>query len=222
MASLRFADDRSLSQYKVDIHNNFDCHGHGGSAAPGVAVPNVSNQTEDWTVLDIKGLSGEAAEEQLQLQVPTDVTSGIYHFQIQVIDEAGNDNPLANFYSIRAINPTDGEAPTLTVSSPSQTSFTAAKGSTVTFSGTVADNYSLSEGGNGIVFLSYTDLSSGNTFSTGAYVAFDAGVEKDYNFDFEYTIPQTLKAGNFRFRVDAHDGVRNTAEPVIFEVVVTD
>ncbi|WP_282784560.1 DUF4625 domain-containing protein [Phaeodactylibacter xiamenensis] len=222
VASLRFADDRSLSQYKVDIHNNFDCHGHGGSAAPGVAVPNVSNQTEDWTVLDIKGLSGEAAEEQLQLQVPTDVTSGIYHFQIQVIDEAGNDNPLANFYSIRAINPTDGEAPTLTVSSPSQTSFTAAKGSTVTFSGTVADNYSLSEGGNGIVFLSYTDLSSGNTFSTGAYVAFDAGVEKDYNFDFEYTIPQTLKAGNFRFRVDAHDGVRNTAEPVIFEVMVTD
>ncbi|MFN3173384.1 MAG: DUF4625 domain-containing protein [Phaeodactylibacter xiamenensis] len=221
-ATLRFSDDRSLSQYKVDIHNNFDCHGHGGAAAPGVAVPNVSNQTEDWTVLDIRGLSGETAEEQLQLPVPTDVTSGIYHFQIQVIDEAGNDNPLANFYSIRAINPTDGEAPTLTLSSPSQVSFTAAKGSTVTFSGTVTDNYSLSEGGNGIVFLSYTDLSSGNTFSTGAYVAFDAGVEKDYNFDFEYTIPQTLKAGNYRFRVDAHDGVRNTAEPVIFGVVVTD
>ena len=221
-ATLRFSDDRSLSQYKVDIHNNFDCHGHGGAAAPGVAVPNVSNQTEDWTVLDIQGLSGERTEEQLQLQVPTDVTSGIYHFQIQVIDEAGNDNPLANFYSIRAINPTDGEAPTLTLSSPSQASFTAAKGSTVTFSGAVTDNYSLSEGGNGIVFLSYTDLSSGNTFSTGAYAAFDAGVEKDYNFDFEYTIPQTLKAGNYRFRVDAHDGVRNTAEPVIFGVVVTD
>lgn len=221
-ASLRFSDDRSLSQYKVDIHNNFDCHGHGGVASPGVAVPDVSSQTEDWTVLNIEALSGEAAEEGLQLSVPQNVTAGIYHFQIQVLDEAGNDNPLANFYSIKAVNPTDETAPELSVTAPAELSFSAEKGNALDFSGTVTDNYSLSEGGNGVVFLSYTDLSSGNTFGTDAYAVFGAAVEKDYNFDFEYTIPQTLKAGNYQFRIDAHDGVRNTAVPIVFEVAVTD
>lgn len=221
-ADLRFSDDRSLSQYKVDIHNNFDCHGHGGAASPGVAVPDVNSQTEDWTVLNIEALSGEMVEEQLQLPVPQNITAGIYHFQIQVLDEAGNDNPLANFYSIKAVNPTDEIAPEVTVTAPAELSFSAAKGSALTFSGTVSDNYSLSEGGNGVVYLSYTDLSSGNTFGTDAYAVLGAAVEKDYNFNLEYTVPQTLKAGNYQFRIDAHDGVRNTADPVVFEVAITD
>ena len=29
-----FRDNDALSQYKIDIHNNFDCHGHGGGSAP--------------------------------------------------------------------------------------------------------------------------------------------------------------------------------------------
>ena len=222
-ASLRFVDDRALSQYKIDIHNNFDCHGHGGSSAPGIAVQDVSSQTEDWTVLDIQALSGESAEEQLQLLAPQNVTAGFYHFQVQVIDESGNDNPLANFYTIRAFNPTDQEAPEIQLSSPQAgNTITVAKGAQISFVGTVTDNYSLSEGGNGVVFLSYTDLSSGNTFNANTYEIFPGEVEKDYNFNLEYTIPQTLKAGNYRFRIDAHDGVRNTADPIIFEAVITD
>jgi hypothetical protein len=221
LAELAFSDNDALSQYKVDIHNNFDCHGHGGTAAPGVPVPSVGSVTEDWTVLTLEDLSGTSESITLSIKAPDNVTAGSYHFQIQVLDESGNDNPLANFYSIRAYHPADEEAPVLSVQEPAENELTAAKGSTLTFSGQVTDNYSLSDGGNGLVFLSYTDLSSGNTFSTDAFISFDDSVGTDYDFELNFVVPQTIQAGDYRVRIDAHDGVRNVAEPVFFELQVT-
>lgn len=218
--SVTFHDDAALSQYKIDIHNNFDCHGHGGGSTPGIAAPNVSSQTEDWTVLEIGGLSGVQQNVTRQLPAPLDVTAGVYHFQLQVIDEAGNDNPLANFYSIKVLNPRDEEPPVLNVSEPTG-NFSVGKGETIRFAGEVTDNYSLSEGGNGIVFLTYTDLNSGNTFTTQqAAAVFDDSVETTYAFSFDFTVPNTLRTGNYRFALRAHDGVRNVAEPVEFVVEV--
>ena len=71
-----FKDDIALSQYKVDIHNNFDCHGHGGGSAPSVSVPNVDNLTTDWTVLEIQDISGTSAPVTRTLDVPENVTAG--------------------------------------------------------------------------------------------------------------------------------------------------
>ena len=214
-----FRDDNALSQYKIDIHNNFDCHGHGGASAPGVSAPNVESVTEDWTILDIVALSGTESQADRKLQVPENVTAGNYHFQIQVIDESGNDNPLANFYSLAIVNSRDEEAPEITVIEPSG-AFSVAKGESILFQGEVNDNFSLSEGGNGILFLSYTDLSSGNTFTTDAAFSFDSSVDKNYPFSFEYTVPNTLTAGNYRFSLNAFDGLRNVAKRVDFEVEV--
>lgn len=221
-AELVFSDNDALSQYKVDIHNNFDCHGHGGAVAPGIPAPNVGSTTEDWTVLSLEDLSGTSESITLSIKAPENVTAGAYHFQIQVLDESGNDNPLANFYSIRAYHPADEEAPVLTVQSPSDNELTAARGSTLTFTGQVTDNYSLSAGGNGLVFLSYTDLSSGNTFSTDAFISFEDGVEHAYDFELNFEVPQTIKSGAYRVRIDAHDGVRNVAIPSVFSLQVTD
>ena len=221
-AELVFSDNQALSQYKVDIHNNFDCHGHGGSATPGIPAPNVASVTEDWTVLALEGISGTSEAVTLSLKAPENITAGAYHFQVQVLDESGNDNPLANFYSIRAYHPDDEEPPVLTVESPTESSLAAQKGETLRFEGQVTDNFSLSEGGNGLVFISYTDLGSGNTFSTDAFVALDGGVGKSYDFELEFEVPQTIKAGDYRVRVDAYDGVRNVAQPIFFEVEVTD
>ncbi|MCG8331509.1 MAG: DUF4625 domain-containing protein [Chitinophagales bacterium] len=217
--NILFTDDIALSQYKIDIHNNFDCHGHGGSSAPGIPVPNVSNQTSDWTVLDIIELAGQEADINKSLSVPQNVTTGTYHFQIQVLDESGNDNPLANIYSIRVFNPVDEVAPILTTTAPAG-SFTVAKGESIQFTGSVTDNYSLSEGGNGILFLSYTDLNSGNTFTTDAAFSFDNSISTNYDFDFSYTVPNTLVSGSYRFMLNAFDGVRNAAEVAEFEVEV--
>jgi len=215
-----FRDNESLSQYKIDIHNNFDCHGHGGGSAPSIAVPNVENQTVDWSILDIQDISGMSSPVLRTLTVPENVTAGNYHFHIQAIDESGNDSPFANFYSLKITNPVDAIAPQISVQEPASASFEIKKGESIHFKGQVVDNKSLSDGGNGILYLAYTDLSSGNTFTTDQIFAFDENVNQEYDFDFEYTIPQTLVKGNYRFSVGANDGVRNVAEFVFFNVEI--
>lgn len=216
-----FNDDNALSQYKVDIHNNFDCHGHGGGGAPSVVIPNVANQTEDWTVLDIQDLTGNSSSVERTLKVPANVTNGNYHFQIQVIDESGNDNPSANIFALKIKNPLDDIAPEITVQEPLNNSFSIEKGTKVRFAGQVTDNYSLSDGGNGVLYLAYTDLSSGNTFTTDQVFVFDENTDTAFDFDFEYTVPQTLVAGSYRFSLGANDGVRNVASFKTFEVEVS-
>lgn len=213
-----FEDNLALSQYKVDIHNNFDCHGHGGGSAPSVIVPNIDNQTIDWTVLEIGDITGTSAEVNRSFNVPQNVTAGNYHFHIQVIDESGNDSPFANFYSLKIKNPVDDVPPTISVVEPMSSSFTVSRGETIRFVGQVTDNKSLSDGANGVLYLAYTSLSSGNTFNTDKAFAFDADVENVFDFDFEYTVPQTLVSGSYRFSLGANDGVRNVGDFVFFEV----
>ena len=216
-----FQDDIALSQYKIDIHNNFDCHGHGGGIAPSVAVPSVNSLTTDWANLEIVDISGEEAPVNRVLKVPENVTAGNYHFQIQVIDESGNDNPGANIYALKIKNPIDDVVPEITVSEPTIGSFTVKKGEVVNLQGQVNDDRSLSDGGNGILFLSYTDLSTGNTFATDEIFSFDESVDKSFDFNFDYTIPLTLVPGDYLLSLGANDGVRNVAEFMFFEVNIT-
>ncbi len=216
-----FTDNNTLSQYKVDIHHNFDCHGHGGGSAPSIVVPNVANQTIDWTVLDIGELSGTSSSVKRTLEVPENVTSGNYHFHIQVIDEAGNDSPFANYNSIKIKNPLDDTPPQISVSESVARSFSIKKGARIHFIGQVTDERSLSDGGNGVLYLAYTDLRSGNTFTTDKVFAFDKYVKQLFKFDFEYIVPQTLAPGSYRFSLGANDGVRNVALFQFFEVEVT-
>lgn len=219
--NLQFTDDQALTQYKIDIHNNFDCHGHGGGSAPNIAVPNVDNQTTDWTVLQIFNISGTSATVDERLQVPDNVTAGNYHFHIQVIDESGNDSPFSNFYSMKIKNPEDDIAPTITLDQPaSNNNIQIQRGESIRFAGKVTDNRALGLGGNGVLYLAYTDLSSGNTFTSDKAFAFDNNVGTEYNFDFEWTVPQTLVSGNYRLSLGANDGVRNVADFVFFEATI--
>lgn len=215
-----FSDDENLSQYKIDIHNNFDCHGHGGGSAPSFVVPDVENQTIDWAVLSIENISGSSASVNRVLTVPENVTAGNYHFHIQVVDESGNDNPAENIYSIKILNSKDTIKPVINASEPSSTSFTAKKGENIQFQGTVSDNEVLSKGGNGVLYLAYTDLSSGNTFTTNEVLVFDKPDEKTYDFSFDYKIPTTLVPGDYRFSLGANDGVRNVGDFMFFDVKV--
>lgn len=216
-----FRDDIALSQYKVDIHNNFDCHGHGGGVAPSPSAPNVQNQTTDWSIQDVQDITGSSAPVRRVLNVPANVTAGNYHFHIQVLDESGNDSPFANFYSLKIKNPVDEVAPIITVQEPSSSSLSVKKGDAIQFIGQVTDDISLSDGGNGILYLSITDLSSGNSLSTNTYFQFDETVNDTFNFDFDYTVPLTLVAGSYRFSLGANDGVRNVAPFIFYEVEVS-
>lgn len=216
-----FNDDVGLSQYKVDIHNNFDCHGHGGGVAPSPSAPNVENQTNDWSIQDVRDISGMSVPVRRVLNVPQNVTAGNYHFHIQVLDQSGNDVPFANFYSLKVKNSLDVVPPVINIQQPATNSIAIQKGNTIRFVGQVTDNLSLSEGGNGILYLSNTDLSSGNTLSTNTYFQFDETVDDTFDFDFEYTVPQTLVAGSYRFSLGANDGVRNVADFIFFDVEVS-
>lgn len=215
-----FSDNEALSQYKIDIHNNFDCHGHGKGSAPSIPVVKVENQTEDWTVLDVQNLSGSTAQVKRTLTVPDNVTAGNYHFHIQVIDEAGNDSPFTNFHPIKIKNLRDTIAPEITLQQPAASSFSIKKGEEIRFAGKVRDNRSLSDGGNGILYLSYTDLTSGNSFSTGKAFSFNETEGSEYDFVFTYEVPKTLVSRKYRFSLGANDGVRNVAPFVYFDVDV--
>ncbi len=215
-----FNDDEGLSQYKIDIHNNFDCHGHGGGSAPAISAPNVENQTTDWSVLEINNISGVSAPIMRTLNVPENVTAGNYHYHIQVIDESGNDSPFTNFHSLKIKNPLDDTPPQISVEQPANSDISVQKGDLIRFSGQVIDNRSLSDGGNGVLYLAYTDLSSGNTFTTNEIFPFNEDVNTSFDFDFEYMVPQTLVAGSYRFSLGANDGVRNVAPFVFFNVEI--
>jgi len=219
--NIEFNDDEALSQYKVDIHNNFDCHGHGAGGSNPVVTVDVENQTTDWSVLDIQDLSGTSASITKTLTVPDNVTAGNYHYHTQVIDESGNDSPFTNFNSLKIRNLRDTVPPVITVQEPTASTFSKNRGEAIRFVGKVTDIGSLSVGGNGILFLTYTSLSSGNTFSTNTFFPFDQSVNEEYDFDFEFTIPQTLISNRmYQFTLGCNDGVRNVAELVSFEVEV--
>lgn len=219
---LRFTDDVALGEFKLDIHNNFDCHGHGTDQAPGVAVPDVSSATEDWSELFIEGLDGTVDEKNIALVAPENMTPGIYHFSLQVIDESGNDTPLSDIFSIKAFNRMDTVPPVINPQLPAGTMLDAQRGGKIRFTGSAVDNRSLSDGGNGVLYLSYTDLSSGNSFLSDIVIPFDGTVQTTYDYDFEFTVPRTINSGSYRVSLSLHDGMRNIAERVEYELNISD
>lgn len=204
-------DNENLSQYKLDIHNNFDCHGHDGNVGINLPQPSTNNQTADWSILEVEDISGTEQNLSLQLVAPENTTTGLYHFQIQALDESGNDVPLANFYNISVKNKRDTIPPSIQLQEPTATSLSVNKGDKIRFTGALTDNYSLFEGGNGVLFLSYRDNSSGNSFLSGnVYQITEPRIE--YPFDFEFTVPGTLTSGSYTLFLSGFDGVRNIAE----------
>ncbi|WNJ17170.1 DUF4625 domain-containing protein [Pontibacter sp. G13] len=203
-----FRDNEELSQYKIDIHNNFDCHGH-------------ARNTDDWTVLEVVDISGTEVSSTLEIPVPDDVTAGTYHFQVQVVDEAGNDDPFAQIFDLRVWNSTDTIAPTISLTAPAGEIGSVAKGGSIPFEGSVIDNYSLGEGGNGRLVLTAQESSSTNIREV-EMINFSEAIGDRATFDFEAEIPQTWSAGTYDFVLSAYDGVNNESERIRWTVEITD
>ena len=203
-----FRDNDALSQYKVDIHNNFDCHGHARS------------QTEDWTVLDVVDIDGTEQRISRSLTVPDDVTAGAYHFHVQVIDVAGNESPFANFFDLLVVNTIDSIPPQLAVSTPDQSQISIARGEDLRFTGTVRDNLSLGEGGNGGLVLTYEGVDGGNLFEA-TRIDWPETQGDRADFDFSFEIPRTLPTGTYEFVLSAFDGINNESERLRYTVEIT-
>lgn len=201
--SFTASDNEELSQYKVDVHENFDCHGH-----------SKLEETAVWEVIDIVDLDGLTADVTHVLRVPDTATAGTYHFSVQLADFFGN-SAKTELFSIQVLNLDDTVPPVLTLTEPAvdtlvvNLSDTLANDS-IRFVGNVTDNRDLEEGGNGKLELRYWQVGSANTFDLYS-ILFVTGTGPSLDFDFTLTVPPTLVAGSYMLEMRAFDGVNNAS-----------
>ena len=81
-----FKDNKELSQYKIDIHDDIDVHGH-----------NKTDSTVIWAEALTGDLSGKEQTATKDIAIPVDAKVGPYHFLVKCIDAAGNE---ASFQAI--------------------------------------------------------------------------------------------------------------------------
>jgi hypothetical protein len=203
----RLTDDSALSQYKLDLHNNFDCHGHAAKVA-----------TTDWIVLNIEDIEGLEQIVNFSLPVPTDVTTGDYHFSIQAADQSGN-SAESVIYSLSVSNTSDTEGPVLSVSVPNNSSFSVLKGNPINFQGSVSDNFPLGTSSNGKLEVRYWNLNNQNV--NDLYIeGFEISAGTIVNFDFDATVPLTTSDGTYIFEVRSFDAINNPSNTIQFTVEV--
>lgn len=195
--NLEFSDDSNLSQYKIDIHNNFDCHAHGRVAA------------SSWQLLKIENISGKTVNVEEVIRVPEDVLAGDYHLQILCLDALGNEaEPV--IYSVKVENAIDNIPPVLSLSEPSSGSVSIAKGADLNFKGTVTDNHSLA---NGKIEITYTDPGGTEFFPIQEFFPEIQGTEAA--IDLTFVVPAAAASGKHEFVIKAYDTYNNAVEKLI-------
>ena len=186
-----------LSQYKIDIHSNFDCHSH-----------KSVELSELWKVLKIVDVDNAVLDVREELTVPENTTAGDYHFMLQAIDQKGNEAPFV-LYNIKVDNSTDTEKPEIQILDPSSGFLTVAKGEELSFRTKVMDNEFLK---GGKVEVTYTNP-SGMEFTADQH--FFTEEMKSVAYDFRYSFPGQPESGEYLFRLKAYDAVGNTAEKYV-------
>jgi hypothetical protein len=88
---MELADNVKLKSYKIDIHSNFDGHGHTKSALADVPWA----YSKSWNITGLRNTDIHHHE----IIVPTTINgspiaTGNYHFAVYVTDEAGNENKV--------------------------------------------------------------------------------------------------------------------------------
>lgn len=121
-----FFDNEALSQYKIDIHENFEGHSHDKYIA------------QIWNRIIIGNLSGIEQSENFVIQVPDSAAAGWYHFLLTAVDASGNQSELA-VKSLYVRNNADTVAPSISVDSPSENQ-TLALGTGITLNANITDN----------------------------------------------------------------------------------
>ena len=210
---IRFSDNEALSQYKVDIHNAFDCHGHARVAGP-------QDGATEWNILELEDISGTEHIQTFELTPPANPAAGLYHFHIQVIDEVGNDEPFAGLFNLVLLNAADEEGPSLTVTAPNPMPSALARGTALSISGELSDNMPLGDGGFAKIELAYIREANGNEF-TGELLEFESSAGTDESFTINWTVPTSIQPGPYTLLLKATDAVNNATQ-MSWEVEITD
>lgn len=131
--SVMFTDNKELSQYKIEIHDDFDGHSHLKTGSPA------------FSYSKIVALSGNGSHH-FAIDIPADVAAGPYHFIVNALDKAGNEADFAEAeFNIKSS--LDSIAPTLNITpSPSPSGGVIhlhGATNTITLAGTAGDNESV-------------------------------------------------------------------------------
>jgi len=196
--SLRLTDNEELSQYKIDIHDNFDCHDHGKSLAP-------------WSVLETVDVTGTEQTVNKTLEVPADVRAGNYHFDVKLLDAAGNEAATELEYSIKVTNASDLVAPTIQLNMPTA-DVTVAGGANVSIEVMVSDNMDLAGGEMELLYeVNEQDLEL-------LHEEFDAGTGTSTTITHSFNAP--TEAGTYPVEILLYDAVGNLTELDAFNIIV--
>lgn len=76
--SFHLTSQNELSQLKIDIHENTDCHEHEHKSTP-------------FETIIIKNVSGNEAHLVEKIAIPSDAKAGNYHIDIRLLDKMGNE-----------------------------------------------------------------------------------------------------------------------------------
>lgn len=85
---MEVSDNEALASYKIDIHNNFDHHGHSKADDATVAF------TFSRTYNDIAGKKNATVHHH-DILIPANATPGDYHLVVYCTDAAGNESYVA-------------------------------------------------------------------------------------------------------------------------------
>lgn len=84
------SDDVMLKSYKIDIHNSFDGHSHGGTRADGGEEVAFSFSRS----YDLSGLKNAHVHHH-DIVIPANAKPGAYHLMVYCTDAAGNESYIA-------------------------------------------------------------------------------------------------------------------------------
>lgn len=86
----KFTDNAALGSYSLDIHHNFDHHTHSTEVNNCIADPIKKPVNPMLYINSVTIPNGEKSYEAVQeINIPTDIDPGDYHFMIRLTDKEG-------------------------------------------------------------------------------------------------------------------------------------
>lgn len=196
---LTFTDNEALQEWKLDIHDAFDGHGHG--------------KTQANTRLSLQqtfAISGATAQTTQTVNIPANAAAGPYHCIVRVLDAKGNESEFAEIDFVL----TNTGQPIITVSSPDLTTeVEATKGNPLLLTGSITDETDLVS-----VFIELSkeeeeDHVHGKTQDAPIYSMkweLTGSANTDWNFNnAQILIPASTATGHYRLLITALDNDEN-------------
>ncbi len=186
--TMRFTDDVALGSAKIDLHHNFDCHGHKSTV---------------WSLIEIIELEGREAVVHRSFTPPDDVRPGLYHLGIMAIDEAGQE-AVPIFFDLVVRDTADTEAPEVILHQPTEGAQVSLN-APLLIEGEITDDVDLGTGGYDLIFISPTGIEL-----SVARVDFPEDQGDHANFSHKYNIPAFVGPGEAEIKIVAHDWRNNS------------